>query len=90
MDVNGIDGVSGISGAGMRGDRMPLGLGLHLMTNEDAMQGYGSLTESEKERLLMSCRDARSRDEMQKIVDNMAPGTDVRAIMEEERDGRMF
>lgn len=76
MDFNGVSGEDyGISG-------VPMGLGMNLM-NEAAMQGYAGLTESEKEHLIMRCRDARSRDEMQRIVDELAPGTDVRAIVDE-------
>lgn len=104
MDINGINGVEGLNGACMRTGAMPLGvtplgaiplgvtpfgLGMNLMVNEGAMQGYSKLTETEKEHLIMRCRDARSKDEMQKIVDDLAPGTDVRAIMQEERDGRI-
>ncbi|MCM1193109.1 MAG: hypothetical protein NC123_02320 [Butyrivibrio sp.] len=89
MDVNGVTGEGYGTGYGA-GDLLPLGFGMNLMMNEGAMQGYAGLTESEKEHLLMRCRDARSKGEMQKIVDDLAPGTDVQAIMDEERDNRVF
>lgn len=85
MDINGISG-EGLSSS----NGLPLGFGMNLRLNEAAMQGYAGLTESEKEHLIMKCRDARSRNEMQRIVDDLAPGTDVQAIMDEEKDNRIF
>ena len=64
---------------------MPLGFGFALAANEPAMKGYAALTEAEKEQLLLRCKDAKSKDEMQRIVDSLVPDTDVRAIMEEEK-----
>lgn len=84
MDIN------RINGEGYGAGEIPLGFGLNLMTNEAAMQGYAALTESEKEHLIMSCRDAKSKSEMQRIVDDLVPGTDVQAVMNEERDNRFF
>ena len=81
MDIN------GINGDGYGTGELPVGLGMNLMQNGAAMMGYAGLTESEKEHLIMRCRDARSKDEMQKIVDDLAPGTDVQAILDEEKDG---
>ena len=88
MDCNGIDGESMATGSGS--DGIPMGFAMNLMMNDGAMQGYAGLTEAEKENLLMRCRDAKSKGEMQRIVDDLAPGTDVRAIMDEEREGRFF
>ena len=88
MDFNGVSGEG--YGTGYGAGDIPLGLGMNLMMNETAMQGYAGLTEAEKEHLIMRCRDAKSKGEMQKIVDDLAPGTDVQAIMDEERDNRIF
>lgn len=82
MDIN---GANGITGADMGQQEMPLGFGFALAANEPAMKGYAALTEAEKEHLLLRCRDAKSKNEMQKIVDSLVPDTDVRAIMEEEK-----
>lgn len=88
MDFNGVSGEG--YGTGYGAGDIPLGFGMNLMMNGAAMQGYAGLTEAEKEQLIMRCRDARSKGEMQKIVDDLAPGTDVQAIMDEERDNRVF
>lgn len=85
MDFNGISG-DGLSSS----EGIPVSFGINLVRNETAIQGYAGLTEAEKEHLIMSCRDARSRNEMQRIVDDLAPGTDVQAIMDEERENRYF
>ena len=82
MDIN---GANGITGAGMGQQEMPLGFGFALAANEPAMKGYAALTEAGKEQLLLRCKDAKSKDEMQRIVDSLVPDTDVRAIMEEEK-----
>lgn len=82
MDINGANTMTGV---GMGQQEMPLGFGFALAANEPAMKGYAALTEAEKEHLLLRCRDAKSKDEMQKIVDSLVPDTDVRAIMEEEK-----
>lgn len=82
MDIN---GANGITVAGMGQQEMPLGFGFALAANEPAMKGYAALTEAEKEQLLLRCKDAKSKDEMQRIVDSLVPDTDVRAIMEEEK-----
>lgn len=82
MDIN---GANGITGAGMGQQEMPIGFGFALAANEPAMKGYAALTEAEKEQLLLRCKDAKSKDEMQRIVDSLVPDTDVRAIMEEEK-----
>lgn len=79
MDMNGVtDG-----GFGLR--EMPMGFGFALAMNEPAMKGYAALSETEKEHLLMRCRDAKSKEEMQRIVDSLVPDTDLRAIADEEK-----
>ena len=57
-----------------------------MATNEHAMRNYASLSETEREHLIMRCKDAKSRDEMQKIVDSLVSDTDVSAIAAEERE----
>lgn len=63
-------------------NELPLGFGMALAMNERAMQGYAQLTESEKENIIMRCRDASSKDEMQKIVDSLVPDGNVNALFE--------
>lgn len=72
------------TGMGLR-NLMSTGYGVNPATKETAMEGYGRLTEAEKEQLLMQCRDARTEDEMKRVVDSMVPGTDVQAVVEEEK-----
>ena len=55
-----------------------------LAMNESAMQGYAALTEAEKEELILRCKDVQTKDEMQRIVDSLAPGTDIQAIPGED------
>lgn len=85
MDIDGTNtgGVAG-DGAGMR--EVPAGFGFALAMNEPAMRTYASLGETEKEHLLMRCRDAGSKAEMQRIVDSLVPDTEVGAVLEEEHE----
>ena len=43
---------------------------------------YAGLTESEKEDLILRCRDAKTKEEMQRIVDSLVQDTDVSALEE--------
>lgn len=59
---------------------LPLGLGMALMMNERAKQGYESLTETEKEHIILRCRDAKSKAEMDKIIDSMSSEDGLRDL----------
>jgi hypothetical protein len=72
-----MDRVEGLSYDGSSDDgfpfhELPLGFGMALAMNEAAMQGYARLTESEKERIIMKCKDASGKEEMRRIVDSLA------------------
>lgn len=74
-DINGITGSVGLR-------ELPVGFGMALAMNESAMKGYAGLTESEKEDLILRCRDAKTKEEMQRIVDSLVQDTDVSALEE--------
>lgn len=65
---------------------LPLGFGMSLAMNEAAMQGYAGLTEAQKEDVILRCKDAKTKDQMQKIVDSLAPGTDIHEVYEQEKE----
>lgn len=61
----------------MRGDRMdfakvPIGFGMALAQNEDAMKIYAAMTDSEREAILSRAHGARSEREMEQIVASIA------------------
>lgn len=88
MDLNGLGGI-GSAGSGYSGSLfsdLPVGFGMSLLMNDAAMQGYAGLTEAQKEAVILRCKDARTKAQMQEIVDSLAPGTDVQEILEEEKD----
>jgi len=66
--------------------QLPLGFGMALAMNEGAMRGYASLTETEREHLIMRCKDARSKEEMQKIVDSLVPDETVTSIETQQKE----
>ena len=49
-------------------DSLPVGFGMALGMNVNAMRRFSNLSEAEKEELLNRARDAKSRDEMARIV----------------------
>lgn len=51
---------------------LPLGLGMALMMNERAKEGYEGLSETEKEHIIFKCKDAKSKAEMDKIIDSIS------------------
>lgn len=67
-------------GVGLR--ELPMGFGMALAMNEPAMKSYAGLTESEKEHLILRCKDAKTKEEMQRIVDSLVQDTDVHALEE--------
>ncbi len=88
MDINGFGGWSGAGapyGAATAG-QLPVGFGMALAMNEAAMSGYAGLTEAQKEKVILRCKDARTKEQMQEIVDSLVPGTDVGEIYEEARE----
>ena len=42
---------------------MPLGLGMAVMMNEQAKAGFESLSEAEKEHIILKCKDAKTKEE---------------------------
>lgn len=82
MDINGMGGYYN----GLPFTDLPLGFGMNLAMNEAALNGYAGLTESQKEDVILRCKDAKTKEQMQSIVDSLVPGTDVQEIFEEERD----
>ncbi len=61
---------------------LPLGFGFALARNTVAMQRYGELTESEKEQIILRCKDAKSKAEMQRIVDSLVPDGNLSSAFE--------
>ncbi len=64
----------------------PIGFGMGLAMNESALVGFAGLTEAEKEEIIFRCRDVKTKDEMQTIIDSLVPGIDAQQVYEEERE----
>ncbi len=62
---------------------LPYGVGSALASSDGAMSGFGGLTETEKEHLILRCKDARSKEEVEKIIDSVTPN-DGAAILAED------
>ena len=52
---------------------LPLGLGVPLAMNDGVRERFDHLSETEKEHVILKCKDARNRGEMDKIIDSLSP-----------------
>lgn len=52
---------------------IPLGLGVPLAMNDGVREGFHHLSETEKEHIILKCKDAKTKDEMDKIIDSLSP-----------------
>lgn len=51
---------------------LPLGLSMAVAMNEQAKAGYEGLSETEKEHLILKCKDAKTKEEMDRIIDSLS------------------
>ncbi len=51
---------------------LPLGLGMGLAMNIDALDRFGRMSEAEKEKLIFESKDAKSKSEMDRIISSLA------------------
>ena len=63
-------------------ENLPLGLGMALMMNERAMEGYEGLSETEKEHIIMKCKDAKSKSEVDKIIDSISSPDGIKDLFQ--------
>ncbi len=56
-------------------EEIPMGFGMRLAMDLNSMDRFSHLSEAEKEEFLNRARDAKSKDEMQRIIDELShPG----------------
>lgn len=84
MDINAMSE----EGFGMYGAAaFPYGMGTAVALNDrilEEKQGQHGLTETEREHIIMECKDARSDKERQKIIDEKVPGGNPYALFERD------
>ena len=51
--------------------KVPIGFGMALAQNEQALSAYAAMTEAEKQAVLNKAHNARSEQEMQEIVEGI-------------------
>lgn len=61
---------------------MPLGLSMGLVVNERARAGFEGLSETEKEHVILKCKDAKSREEVDKILASLSPAETLADLFE--------
>lgn len=52
--------------------KVPIGFGMELAMNQPAMAAYAAMTEAQKQEVLTRAHNARSKWEMQRIVNSIA------------------
>lgn len=62
----------------------PVGVGPLFPEGEPASHDYEDLTETEKEHLILQCKDAKTAGERQRIVDSVSTAIDAKGLAEEE------
>jgi hypothetical protein len=75
----------GIPGANYYKPGVPLGVGPVLALNEAPGNLGSNMTEAEKEEIIMQCRDAKSRKEAERIVNDKVPDENVNSLYEGPR-----
>ena len=68
----------------------PVGAGPLFLEDDPAPQSYGNLTETEKEHLILQCKDAKTADDRQRIVDSVPADIDAKGLAEEEAADNSF
>lgn len=58
----------------MKKDEMPIGFGMALAQNPDAMQRFAMLDENEQQKLIDGTHAIRSREEMHRYVNQIVTG----------------
>lgn len=61
---------------------LPLGLGIGLAVDDSLRASFDNLSETEKEHIILKCKDAKTREEMDKIIDSVSPGEDIRSMVD--------
>lgn len=52
-------------------ENMPIGFAMGIATHEDALDAYNKLSEYEKEKVILECKDAKSKKDMDHIIDRL-------------------
>ena len=79
-----MDSYSGITGDPLPLMGVPFGISSALAENEAVGSGFAGLSETDKEHLILRCKDARSKEEVEKSLDSVAPDAGVAMLAEEE------
>lgn len=53
-------------------NNLPIGFAMGMAMNAKAMDNYSNLTEAEKEQVIFECKDAKSKSDMERIIDRLS------------------
>ena len=60
---------------------LPLGFGMALSQNEEALRRFSALSSSEREAIMAKAKRVSSKEEMQALVDSIAPNDPTGLLM---------
>lgn len=66
---------------------LPLGLGMSLLMNEQARADFESLSEAEKEHVILKCKDAKTKAEMDRIVNSFSSPGKLKDLFQDSEIG---
>ncbi|NBJ92332.1 hypothetical protein [Parablautia muri] len=66
---------------------LPLGFGMELVADDRGKRRYESLSEAEKEEIILRCKDAKSNDEVAKIVNSVSSPGEIEGLLAEQNIG---
>lgn len=52
-------------------NNLPIGFAMGIARHEDALDAYNRLSEYEKEKVIFECKDAKSKEDMDHIIDRL-------------------
>ena len=56
---------------------LPFGLPMEIAASEQTKEGHDNLSEAEKEHLILKCKDAKTKEERDRIIDSISPEENV-------------
>ena len=59
---------------------IPLGLSMAFAMDEQTKTRFDNLTETEKEHLIFKCKDAKSKEEMDRIIASLDPAENIGSL----------
>ncbi len=85
-----MDNMNEFVGGGLPYAGYPTGVGPLIAMDELSRENYEKLSETEKEHLILKCKDAKNADDKERIVKSVVPDMSARAVAAEEAEDNSY